>query len=51
MDSLLKENLTLCVRTVEPQTPYHRLAEELFGMAAEADEWAAKIEATRPKKK
>nr|DAD73721.1 MAG TPA: hypothetical protein [Podoviridae sp. ctrub15] len=24
MDSLLKENLTLCVRTVEPQTPYRR---------------------------
>ena len=29
----------------------NRLAEELFGMAAEADEWTAKIEATRPKKK
>lgn len=29
----------------------NRIAEELFGMAAEADEWTAKIEATRPKKK
>lgn len=29
----------------------NRLAEELFGMAAEADEWTAKIEAARPNKK
>lgn len=29
----------------------NRIAEELFGLAAEADEWTAKIEATRPKKK
>ena len=28
----------------------NRLAEELFGMAEEADEWTAKIEAARPKK-